>query len=510
MRVVMILSLWEKCSGVADEYLRKQDEVPLSLKSQIGVSDEKRVCPWMKNQQRWKLLLAALLQFGNFYAYETPAALNTQLQSHLQMDYDEWQIILGLLFSAYSVPNMIIPLVGGSYVDGVDGPRRVMVVSTLLIVLGQGLFHAGIVTKCVWVSVLGRLVVGIGGETNTIAQTVILSHVFDGDTLLFAMAVCLCVGKLGSIANALISPSVGLQFGVEIALLIATAACVVSFVAAVVLFGSLAKLDETSPTEATPLLASHTVENFSGSINRPICDSESSSLGGSTAMALSDASTLISENGQSTLDTISCLPLSFWILCLLFACHATFYSFNNTASDFLMSRWFHNDPVTAGFVMSLPSTASSILIPIFGSFLNTNANGLVFLTASFVAACFVHLVLGYTLLNPIIPLLAMGASGAVNATLIYPFVTYVVRAEEDRLLREERIEKRMMGTGCGICTCSMNIALSVLPMCVAGMMTGFGVYKWEALQSFFAGVSLVGAALSFALIVYCSRRRVFG
>ena len=61
-------------------------------------------------KSRWTvLLLNCLLLMGNYYAYDNPAALSTLLQSHLsQLPKNEFDYTLGLFYSVYSVPNIIL------------------------------------------------------------------------------------------------------------------------------------------------------------------------------------------------------------------------------------------------------------------------------------------------------------------------------------------------------------------------------------------------------------------
>ncbi|KAF9973677.1 hypothetical protein BGZ73_003044 [Actinomortierella ambigua] len=67
---------------------------------------------------RWFILmLSCFLLFGNYFAYDNPAALNTQLQKHLEMPYDDYQYLLSALYSVYSLPNTVLPFVFGHLVD---------------------------------------------------------------------------------------------------------------------------------------------------------------------------------------------------------------------------------------------------------------------------------------------------------------------------------------------------------------------------------------------------------
>jgi hypothetical protein len=50
--------------------------------------------------QRWVVLFfACALLFGNYYAYDSPAALNVPLGKYLQVDYETWLLSFNLIGS---------------------------------------------------------------------------------------------------------------------------------------------------------------------------------------------------------------------------------------------------------------------------------------------------------------------------------------------------------------------------------------------------------------------------
>jgi MFS family permease len=119
---------------------------------------------------RWLiLLLSCLLLFGNYYAYDAPAALNRPLQAFLGHDYDTWQYELNLLYAVYSFPNMFLPLLGGSLLDSAD-PATVLLGFSSIVCLGQALFALGVTLKSFSLMLLGRSLFGIGGESISVAQ----------------------------------------------------------------------------------------------------------------------------------------------------------------------------------------------------------------------------------------------------------------------------------------------------------------------------------------------------
>ncbi|KAJ3201156.1 hypothetical protein HDU82_008315 [Entophlyctis luteolus] len=135
------------------------------------------------------LALICLLQFGNYFAYDTPASLNVSLMAHFAMDYASWQYVLNLFFIAYSLPNTLLPLLGGIIVDGrADGSRRILLACSALNFAGQMLVMVGVAMKSISMTLFGRLIFGIGGESVAVAAAVILARWFEGGDLVFAMA----------------------------------------------------------------------------------------------------------------------------------------------------------------------------------------------------------------------------------------------------------------------------------------------------------------------------------
>ena len=127
---------------------------------------------------RWVVLsLSCCLLFGNYYAYDLPASLNTYLLPHLNLSYKNWQLILNCLYSVYSLPNTILPLLGGSLLDKYD-PRFILLGFCGCICLGQIVFSVGVQFGWIWLMILGRVLFGIGGESVGVVQSWIVAEWF--------------------------------------------------------------------------------------------------------------------------------------------------------------------------------------------------------------------------------------------------------------------------------------------------------------------------------------------
>jgi len=135
-------------------------------------------------------LLVAISLFGNFYVYDSIGPVADLLQQ--QRGFADTQI--ALLNAIYSLPNVVLILVGGVLVDRF-GAARMTLITAGICALGAALTafspdFAGMAA--------GRLLFGIGAETFNIATLAAVADYFGGRSLALAMGVELAVGRMGS------------------------------------------------------------------------------------------------------------------------------------------------------------------------------------------------------------------------------------------------------------------------------------------------------------------------
>jgi MFS family permease len=144
------------------------------------------------------MALLAIANFGNFYVYDSIGPVADLLQR--ERGFSDTQI--GLLNAIYSLPNVVLILVGGFLVDRF-GAAAMMVCTGAVMLLGALLTAFG--PDFTWMAA-GRLLFGIGAETNNIATLAAVAAYFGGSNVAFAMGLSLAIGRAGSF-SADMSPS---------------------------------------------------------------------------------------------------------------------------------------------------------------------------------------------------------------------------------------------------------------------------------------------------------------
>lgn len=151
---------------------------------------------------RWLgLFLACMSQFGSYYCYDNPQALQVGFQEKIGLSDLEYNA----LYSIYSFPNIILPLVGGLIIDKM-GVRIGTFCFTFILIIGQGVFMLGCSLELYWLMLVGRFVYGLGGECLCVSQSVVISQWFKAKELALALGLNITVSRLGSSANSAITP----------------------------------------------------------------------------------------------------------------------------------------------------------------------------------------------------------------------------------------------------------------------------------------------------------------
>lgn len=238
---------------------------------------------------------------------------------------------------------MFLPAIGGHLIDHYD-VKKVLFGLSFIVCLGQTLFSVGVYLKDVRLMIFGRFIFGIGGESIAVSESTIVTSWFTGKELAFALGMNLCVARLGSVANSIFSPKISNYTSPIFAVWCGTFTCILSFASALLLIGIISVAQDVKQnmgpgtSESTPLLAQTMTREPSFMSSDPTSD------------PMEEEET--EAPPSSAISEIIQLPLSFWILCIIcILLYGTVVPFNATASDFLMSKWYHGDIETAGIVM---------------------------------------------------------------------------------------------------------------------------------------------------------------
>lgn len=141
---------------------------------------------------RWLVLLfASLTMFGNYYVYDCIAPIADLLTR--QLGFSDSNI--GLLQAIYSMPNVIMVLIGGYIVDRI-GTRRAIFIFGTLCFLGSGVTC---LSSQLSVMATGRLLFGLGAESLIVAVTTATAKWFRGKELSFAFGINLMISRAGTL-----------------------------------------------------------------------------------------------------------------------------------------------------------------------------------------------------------------------------------------------------------------------------------------------------------------------
>jgi MFS family permease len=89
-------------------------ELSQEMSSAAGELEEKKISV-RQGPLRWLMLIfGCLFLMGNYFCYDNPAVMETTLE---EAPYDLKTSQYALLYSVYSIPNMVLPLFGGIFLD---------------------------------------------------------------------------------------------------------------------------------------------------------------------------------------------------------------------------------------------------------------------------------------------------------------------------------------------------------------------------------------------------------
>jgi len=348
---------------------------------------------------RWIILVfISLAMFGNYYIYDSISPLADLLAK--QLEFTDANI--GLLQGIYSLPNVIMVLIGGIIIDKI-GTRLSTFIFTLLCFIGAVITAS---FDSLTMMALGRLIFGLGAESMIVAITTVIGRWFKGKQLSFAFGLNLTLARLGSFA-ALNSPTWARSFydDWQAPLLIAAVAGLISIAAVIVYWG----------------MDIYAEKNFS---LRPV-----------------------PKQDKIIFKEVFNFSKSYWFVVLLCV---TFYSgifpFQTFAVKFFMevhgtTREF------GGFLSSMLTLSAMVLTPLFGLMADYVGKRSLLMMIGSLMLIPVYLLMAYTNVSLFVPMAMMGLAFSLIPAVMWPSVAIIV-------------DESKLGTAYGLMTMIQNIGLA--------------------------------------------------
>lgn len=424
------------------------------------MSDAKHVEAPSGGWARWVILMMTCLGlFGQFYAFDNPSALNEQLKLHMTettgVSNQEYAYYFNLLYSSYSMPNVVLPLIMGLAVDRC-GCRLLICMLSGFVVVGHCCFALGVGSSSWKMMICGRIIFGLGGESLQVAQNCLLFRWFSGREIAFALGANLSVARAGSVLNDVLSPWAAQQGHVTRAMWVGAALCMGSFAANV----WSVVLDYTEGDR----------------MGRPE----------------------VSEEHVSFLNIFK-LRRRFWLLvALCVTLYCAILPFNNVASAFFVETWFKHLPLAdaqqqAGNAMAIIFLVSAFGTPPLGGIVDIfgQRTHLLFLSSVLVVVTYATIFA----LPPTFSMLCLGLVYTIFAATLWPALALSV-------------PQAQLGTAYGVAMSLQNGGLAVTPMLVAHLQAINGQGQFGSIVRLFLMLGIVGTGL--AMLIHQENRDTNG
>jgi len=400
---------------------------------------------------RWLVLvMIGLVVFGVYYAYDSVVPIADYIISEMGVTRAQY----GLLFSYYSLPNLLMVLLGGILLDRV-GIRKSGILFVTMCVVGVLVTALG-GSKSFQLMLWGRLIYGIGAESLSVTQIKVLSKWFKWKEFAFAMGLYITLVRLGNFASLNLGTPLQTWSGNwRLALWVAFGAIVLSFI----VFSLYTRLDKAKEVSFRERGSEIATDKF-----------------------------VFSE--------VFKFKRSYWLVNLL--CVA-FYSgvlpFVAFSKIFLQSKYDFSSG-QAAFYGSLIFVSTMICTPLLGIVVDKIGKRATIMITGSVIIIPVYLALGLTDIHPALPIIGIGIAFSLVPSALWSSVPILV-------------EQNRLGTAFGLITIIQNFGLTVVPWLV-GKLTDSAGGDYTKSMLLFAFLGFVGLVLSIALIVTEKRGKPTG
>lgn len=384
---------------------------------------------------RWTVLvIVSLVTFSGYFVYDSISPIAPILREELSIGATE----IGLFGTLYSLPNIIMVLLGGILIDRL-GSRGAGLLFALLCVIGTALTAWG---SDITVMLVGRVIFGIGAESLILAQNKIISRYFKGRELALAFGVNIAICRLGSL----------------------------------VAFGGMAWISEQLGWRGALWFAAFlTVAAAGAFIGYILMDRYAEKR-----LHLPEAT-----EERVTLKDVFVFDRSFWYLtalCMLF--YSAVFPFTFFSTDFFVQKYGFS-LAAAGRTTGILVIAAMVFTPLFGWTIDRRGRRATMLVFGSLIFAPTYFILGATNLAPWIPMAFMGIAFSLVPAALWSAVPLVV-------------EQRRLGTAYGLMTMIQAIGMTLAPVAAGRLTDSTGGYG--AAMVFFGVLGSLGLVFAILLL----------
>ncbi|EGR31799.1 major facilitator superfamily protein, putative [Ichthyophthirius multifiliis] len=457
-------------------------------------------------QTNWRwyaLFLMCFMVLGSYMCYDFPAILNSQIQKDLK----QTSTSVNILYSVYSLPNIVLPLFGGYLLDYL-GIRKGIFIFTLILLLGQFTCSIGVnkSTQDFKLLIIGRVLYGLGGEVLLVAQSIyiyflniiiiiinkgtIISKWFKHNEQSFAFGLSITIIRLGQVFGGFLFPVFQKSYKqLFYPLIFGTSICFFSWICGL----KLIYLDRKADLEEYDIkkkkignqLDDENNQQQDISIKNNYVNKSEEEQELKFLQKLKNKNKTLKDTKVNIKD-LKLLKFSFWLLSfstlffiLLFIVFLSIFKINqlrfiflqkirhvilNIIKQFILQYLIYYQ--NKAYFLILPSFIGAVLTPILGLIIDKIGKRVLFIMISSLILILSHILI--LVLSPvynnviksnadyivIIPLTLYGISLSLNCAILWPCFPIICKA-------------KIIGIAFGINTCVYNAGLVIVPI-IAG------------------------------------------
>lgn len=392
---------------------------------------------WQTTNQYYRfyvLLLITLIPIGGHVVKSSLGSLQPLLIHDKQWAHKLTHTQFGLFQSVVSVPNLIVPLIGGLWLD-IRGSRTATLCALLLCVIGHTLFSISISLHSYIFALIARSIFGLGQGNTVVAQGRIAAKWFVGRELVLAVALTESTHNIANFIGAVYTvPVIHYTHNYIYALWFGVIICGLSLFSGIILFATTNESNTHNEQHGDILyhnlichtcsISAHdTVYGIDQQYRRRVrlnsieCIEISSDL---PSPRLSDLHESKHYTKHINYNNLSRISFNFLLLCLL---HMLFSNVNHlfgyVLANMMATDWNYSLDASA-LLSGISSLIAIFLCPILGLVFDRYGYKMYACTIAGIVSAIAYLLLAYAKqsINPIIPLIMLALSMSYVPTVL--------------------------------------------------------------------------------------------
>ncbi|KAG2224909.1 hypothetical protein INT45_010858 [Circinella minor] len=405
----------------------------------------------------WRLKLLILLcmlalPVGCHYLEATVGTLKTSLKQNMQINNTQF----GILVSAVTLVNTILPLLAGIFIDDLSslGSIRATTLVSIVIFIGSMLVSIGSGRNSYSIMVTGQIVYGLGGGMIVTMQEGILSRWFRDRELAIVIGILLCVARLTKWAAKMVCYPIVYSSGSHSwPIHVATIFCGAGVAMNMVYWGVMWHNGWATLAGREIAQPKHKYRNHFNTSNivTPVPSRRLSVV--SQADATVTTRQRKSSRFQFSYKLFLYLPGTFWMIpWIQLIMSSVLSSFDDIATEFVQFR-FQTTSIMAGYQSSLTQVVPIVAAPVMGMLVHRYGQRLTILFIASLVLILSMVLLSHTWAAP--------AAGMIIFSLALALGPVSVLSSTSMLLPHE-----LAGTGMGLHKCSNNIGTTIIAVVV--------------------------------------------